>query len=290
MRSKVVALTSGGIDSIVLTWTLAKLYGDLDFLPLYYCSKNSGAYWEREFGANQKIREMFHDEVPNVLEPIKYNSPEIKVSRARTSYRNQIYLDAVLRMFGNDPSIAGVSMGVCPGQETGSWIHGWTLDEEDHSPTFLEDYLKERKPEWKLWTFKNFEEYSSEIGKKSIRVKLGVESLGEEWLWKTNSCQLWFLGKKPGHWSYLGDGIYPVGGCGRCHSCIARYVAIIDALGYDKTPYRTNPLKGKWLLQYAAEYKNLDLFLEGIPFSKDGKLVRREIRAWLERKLVDARI
>jgi hypothetical protein len=188
-------------------------------------------------------------------------------------------------MYGEDPTIVGVSMGVCPGQDSGSWVHGWSLNRNDHSPKFLVDYLKEKKPEWQLWTFQDFEAEYPEIGKKSVRVELGKKYLGIEWLWTTNSCQLWFTGKKDGVWSYLGDGIHPIGGCGKCHSCTARYVAVVCALGEDKTPYRRDPLLSRWILQYAAEYKNMDLFIKALPVAKDRALAARVIKEWLERKI-----
>ena len=283
---KIISLTSGGVDSVLLTWGLARMSPELTFLPLYYQSKLSGAYWQREHGSNVNAWKMFRELTPNVLEPQQYGGLDIKVSRGRTEYRNQIYIDATLRLFGSDPDVVGVSLGVCPGQDTGNWIHTWSLNKEDHSPDFLVAYLRARRPGWKLWTFKDFEGAIPEIGKKSERVKLGVQLLGEDWLWASTSCQRWYLGRKPGIYSYLGEGIPAVGGCGECHSCVARFVAIVCALGYDKTPYRHDPPRARWLLQYAAEYKNVDLFIRGLPYMKDGRIVTRVLGEWMERRLV----
>ena len=572
---KVIALCSGGVDSILLLYFLAKRYPEYDFQPLYLYSKNSGAYWGREEGSNLQIYEMYKDKFPNVLKPEHYDSPTVRVSRGRTNFRNQIYLEEMVRVYGKDKSIIGISMGTCPGQEGGSWVHGWcvtgdtiirtshgdfpiqelvthdfsgdpmyafaqdgikpamdkivackqvgskrevfrvtlddgsyvdgplyhqimmqdgsfrciselksgdsirpvilggtekdqyptlrgryhyytihnlvmeamigrdleypkevthhkdhnkknyhpsnldlmpfvehynlhakqmlgkevplerrqrisaklkgktrsseevqhikeglqryrelngclvqqlpevrekirrtvqagydsgarvparekiglgvrrarlgsnhkivsveylgerdifdietqkyhnfatnncyahnTLDRDDHSPKFLESYLKSIQPSWALWTFGTLEPEFPEIGKKSVRVKLGVDLLGEDWLWKTTSCQRWFTGTTPGIYSYLGEGIQATGGCGECHSCAARYVAIIHAIGHDKTPYRHDPIKARWTIQYAAEYNDVPLFIASIPYTRDGKIVKRELRSFVER-------
>lgn len=284
-KQVVVALTSGGVDSIALTWILAKRNPHLTFLPLYFWSKPSGAYVQREHGINQQIHKLFAPQFPNVLEPQRYDGYEMRITRGRTEYRNQLYLDAVARLYGQDSSVVGVSLGVVPGQETGSWVHGWSLAVPDHNPVLLTEHLRKQKPEWKLWTYKDFEGEIPDIGKKSARVILGVKELGVDWLWKTNSCQKWFLGKKPGIYSYLGEGIPAVGGCGNCHSCVARYVSIRSALGVDKTPYRNDPIVSRWVIQYAIEYRNVTIFLESIPFCRDGKMLRQELGSWMQGKL-----
>lgn len=276
--SRIISLTSGGVDSVILTWVLAYIFPEREFQPLYLRSKLSGAYWEREEGSNEKVWLRFHESFPNVLKPIFYEGPEIKVSRSRTSHRNRIYIDAVVRQFGNDPDIIGMSMGITPGWSPDG-VHSWTLDEEDHSPSLLAAYLKERKPEWTLFSFADFADY--DLGKGG-RIKLALPLLGEDWLWDTTACQLWFLGKKRD--SYLGEGIPAKGGCGRCHGCVGRSVGILHVLGYDKTPYRSDPLKSRWFLQFAVVYKSLDLFLRGLPYTKDST-VRRVLRSWLEEKL-----
>jgi len=285
--SKVIALVSGGVDSPALMYALAKKYPETTFDQLYFCSRNSGAYWQREHGSNVKVYNLVKDKFPNVLPPQQYNSPEIRVSRGRTEYRNQIFLDAVVRLYDGDKDVEGIMLGVVPAGASGDWwIHGWfaQMGAGDHSPDFLQDYLHKQKPGWKLWTFKDFANGTFPMNDRRSRVRLGVDALGEDWLWETVSCQRWFLGTKPGIYSYLGEGIQATGGCGECFSCVERSMAIYGVLGYDKTPYRHDPLKSRWYLQYAVGWKDIDFFIRGLPCAKDG-MPKREVLAWLQRRL-----
>ena len=277
---KIICLTSGGVDSIILTWGLAYIFPEHICQPLYLQSKLSGAYWKREQKANMMAYNRFHDKFPNVLEPTFYGGADVKVSRGRTKYRNQIYIDTVVRLYGDDPDVIGMSMGVTPGWSA-EGVHAWSLAEQDHDPSFLEEYLKKQKPDWNFFSYHVFTPYDWNLSEKSGRLLMGIPILGTDWIWERQACQLWFTGEH--RYSYLGEGILATGGCGRCHSCVGTFAAITYALGYDKTPYRTNPLQSRWFPQFAVQYKSLDLFLKALPFNRDG-VVRRELKKWRARE------
>ena len=194
---RIISLVSGGLDSLALMYALAYEHRDLAFQPLYFRHRMSGAYWQREEGSNKAVWGAYHERFPNVLEPTYYDGAEIKVSRGRNNYRNQIFLDTVVRLFGRD-EVVGVSIGVVPSVPGEWWVHPWGHPEpEDGSPSYLQEYLGRSKPEWKLYTFADFSSDGLRMNDRRNRVALGVGVLGEDWLWMTSSCFAPWAGSYP---------------------------------------------------------------------------------------------
>ena len=204
---KVVLLCSGGIDSIVLAYALAK---DHIVQPLYVQFRVGGGK------AGNEIRTLDKFKHTNILDPVILRGKEFRIPKETYDTRNQQLIkiadDWIVRKAFVGEEYDSIAIG--------TWkhiSHGNIVDEENQP-----DHLQ-KQTNLKLYTLDDF--YCKN---KLDVVNLGYDVVGDD-LFKTTSCQL-FYGYE----------------CGMCFSCLERNVAFkLSRFGRDETTYKREPQESK---------------------------------------------
>jgi len=215
---KVVILCSGGIDSIVLAYALAK---DHTIQPLYVQFRVGGGK------AGNEIRTLDKFKHTNILDPVILRGKEFRIPKETYDTRNvqllKIAEDWIFRTSFLNDGFSAIAIGTYPQRDMTTFAN---IPDEETKKEHLEKFI-----DLPLITLDDFN-----CNSKLDIVNLGYDVVGDK-LFETTSSQS-FYGYE----------------CGRCFSCVERHAAfMLSKYKEDKTTYKRNPQESKRYKTYKTE-------------------------------------
>jgi len=239
---KAIVLFSGGLDSLaVLTW-LARCNQTLGLIkpqPIYVRWKGEG-YCVREVRTVMNLWNKCTKEGFDIPKPLIFSDRKYMMTRDMLPKRNQYMIDWTLERFPG----ADIGMGEYKGGGPETWVNWWSVSTKDSNTEELQNYIHGKDPQCKLWTL-------DDIGNATIkcdRVKLCHDQVGDL-IYETNSCFYYDRG------TIKGRSIPYKLHCGQCYLCVERNVAMLSALGEDKTTYDKDPRESPLFPEYCVQMR-----------------------------------